>query len=381
MKITLPSITNGQDLTTLNSNFQAIATQLNTNVFYRTNIGSEPNTISQDVDFNGHAAYNLTDLSVNGVSLIATVALAQTYAAAALNSANNAAASNTAAGVSAASASTSAAAAAASAGAAGPLKAVNNLSDLTNVATAKTNLSLVKADVGLNNVDNTSDVNKPISTATATALGLKATILNPAFTGNGSLTGIGAQFSLNDSSGTAQSLITWQNGGVAVWSLFKDSANAFNIGRYVGGVFQDSPIAVLSASGSVKIKGQIAPAPASYVGEIIETRLDTFTAMGFSANTNLVGVSLTPGIWMITGNLVVTATTITSVTAGINSVSVTLPANSLQSAQTTTGGVSSLTVPIQVLTVSANTSYFLVANITGTGSATFAGKLTAVRVA
>lgn len=35
-------------------------------------------------------------------------------------------------------------------------------------------ITLVKADVGLANVDNTSDVNKPISTATQTALNLKA---------------------------------------------------------------------------------------------------------------------------------------------------------------------------------------------------------------
>jgi hypothetical protein len=38
------------------------------------------------------------------------------------------------------------------------------------VATLKTDLSLVKGDVGLGNVDNTSDLNKPISTATQTAL-------------------------------------------------------------------------------------------------------------------------------------------------------------------------------------------------------------------
>jgi hypothetical protein len=41
------------------------------------------------------------------------------------------------------------------------------------VATLKTDLALVKGDVGLGNVDNTSDVNKPISTATQTALDLK----------------------------------------------------------------------------------------------------------------------------------------------------------------------------------------------------------------
>ena len=36
------------------------------------------------------------------------------------------------------------------------------------------NISLTKADVGLGNVDNTSDANKPISTATQTALNGKA---------------------------------------------------------------------------------------------------------------------------------------------------------------------------------------------------------------
>ena len=37
--------------------------------------------------------------------------------------------------------------------------------------------------LGLGNVDNTSDINKPISTATQTALNLKATIASPTFTG------------------------------------------------------------------------------------------------------------------------------------------------------------------------------------------------------
>lgn len=45
------------------------------------------------------------------------------------------------------------------------------------------NYSLTKADVGLANVDNTSDLNKPISTATQTALDLKANLASPTFTG------------------------------------------------------------------------------------------------------------------------------------------------------------------------------------------------------
>ena len=50
------------------------------------------------------------------------------------------------------------------------------------VATLKTDLVLVKGDVGLGNVDNTSDANKPVSSATQTALDLKVT-------GNAGITG------------------------------------------------------------------------------------------------------------------------------------------------------------------------------------------------
>lgn len=48
-----------------------------------------------------------------------------------------------------------------------------SLLELANVGALKTSLSLVKGDVGLGNVDNTSDASKPISTATQTALDLK----------------------------------------------------------------------------------------------------------------------------------------------------------------------------------------------------------------
>lgn len=51
------------------------------------------------------------------------------------------------------------------------LKISNNLSDLSNVGTAKTNL-------GLSNVDNTSDINKPISSATQIALNAKENSLS-----------------------------------------------------------------------------------------------------------------------------------------------------------------------------------------------------------
>lgn len=43
--------------------------------------------------------------------------------------------------------------------------------------------AVTKAQVGLSNVDNTSDVNKPVSTAAQTALDLKANLASPALTG------------------------------------------------------------------------------------------------------------------------------------------------------------------------------------------------------
>jgi len=44
-------------------------------------------------------------------------------------------------------------------------------------------VTLVKADVGLDTVDNTSDAAKPVSTATQTALSAKAPLASPVFTG------------------------------------------------------------------------------------------------------------------------------------------------------------------------------------------------------
>lgn len=66
---------------------------------------------------------------------------------------------------------------------------VVGLTGSQSVAAFKTGLSLVKADVGLGSVDNTSDASKPISTATQGALDLKAAIADmQVFTANGTWT-------------------------------------------------------------------------------------------------------------------------------------------------------------------------------------------------
>jgi hypothetical protein len=55
--------------------------------------------------------------------------------------------------------------------------------EVNNIVTAVNSKAETKTDVGLGNVDNTSDANKPVSTATATALALKAPLDSPALTG------------------------------------------------------------------------------------------------------------------------------------------------------------------------------------------------------
>jgi hypothetical protein len=103
----------------------------------------------------------------------------------------------------------------------------------------KTFQTLDKAAVGLANVDNTSDANKPVSTATQTALNLKANLASPTFTGTVGLpagqvvngvtlsTGAGATTYLNGSgtyttpAGGSGEVNTASNTGTVGVGLFK----------------------------------------------------------------------------------------------------------------------------------------------------------------
>ena len=60
---------------------------------------------------------------------------------------------------------------------------IDSTDAVTSVAGRVGEVVLTKADVGLGNVDNTSDANKPVSTAQQTALNLKANLASPTLTG------------------------------------------------------------------------------------------------------------------------------------------------------------------------------------------------------
>jgi hypothetical protein len=65
----------------------------------------------------------------------------------------------------------------------GQTGAVTGLAPAANPTFTGTVSGITKSMVGLGNVDNTSDANKPVSTAQQTALDLKANLASPTFTG------------------------------------------------------------------------------------------------------------------------------------------------------------------------------------------------------
>ena len=80
---------------------------------------------------------------------------------------------------------------------------VDNTDAVATVAGRTGNVVLTKSDVGLANVDNTSDSAKPVSTAQQTALNLKANLASPVFTGNVTGLGVATGTSFNSITGLA----------------------------------------------------------------------------------------------------------------------------------------------------------------------------------
>jgi len=91
--------------------------------------------------------------------------------------------------------------------------------------------AVTKAQVGLSNVDNTSDTAKPVSTAQATALALKAPLASPTFTGTvagitAAMVGLG---SVDNTADTAKPVSTAQATAIALKqdSSAKDASGGF----------------------------------------------------------------------------------------------------------------------------------------------------------
>jgi len=195
-KIDFVEVKNGNSLSAINANFNEIALELQNKVLYRDNPIGETNTVKNDLDLDGNDIFNVgvvsaTDLLVNGQTIaeivgdsgavviaeaeaardaaIAAQGASEAAAVASGNSAASASASATAASNSAIAADASADAAAASA------QTAQDIADdlgaiVTSVNGRSGDVVLAATDVNLGSVDNTSDANKPVSAAQATAI-------------------------------------------------------------------------------------------------------------------------------------------------------------------------------------------------------------------
>jgi hypothetical protein len=92
------------------------------------------------------------------------------------------------------------------------------LGSVSNITTTAMREGVTKANVGLSAVDNTSDAGKPVSTAGATAIALKASIASPTFTGTvGGVTSthVGLGSVSNISTATMRAGVTKANVGLS----------------------------------------------------------------------------------------------------------------------------------------------------------------------
>ena len=148
--------------------------------------------------------------------------------------------------------------------------------------------ALTKTSVGLANVDNTSDANKPVSTATQTALDLKANLDSPTFTGTVTLpANTISQSMMND-----DSVGTNEIGGLAV-TTEKIAALAVTEGKIADSAVTSAKIA----------DGTIVNADINASAEIAQSKIANLTT-DLAAKASLSGATFTGNVEM-DGNLVV----------------------------------------------------------------------------
>jgi len=169
----------------------------------------------------------------------------------------------------------------------------------SKVATAVA--ALTKSSVGLGNVDNTSDANKPVSTATQTALDLKANKAAPTFTGtvtasndlvvDGNLTVNGTTFNASATS------ITIEDNMVQL--AHQNAGNAVDLGLVVGyndGAAKHSGIVRDVSADKWKLFKGVTTEPSTTV-DFTQGSLDALQVAGLEATTLTVstGVAFSDG--------------------------------------------------------------------------------------
>ena len=138
---------------------------------------------------------------------------------------------------------------------------------------------IVKADVGLGNVDNTSDANKPVSTATQTALDLKANIASPTFTGT--LTAADATITGNLTVTGTTTTVSATNLSISDPLIYMGTGNSANasdlgiVGHFNNGTYQHTGLIRDHADGKWKLFSGVTTEPGSATIDLTGATYDT----------------------------------------------------------------------------------------------------------
>jgi hypothetical protein len=147
------------------------------------------------------------------------------------------------------------------------------------------NIDLTKSDVGLSNVDNTSDLNKPISTLTQTALNAKQNTLTLTTTGtSGAATLVGSTLNIPQYSGGGglqglHNVIRPQTSQV-VTNRFTGTSTSFN--TYVNNIIRLHPYISSHTITTTSLTMQVLTGQANALGRIL-----IYSDLNSSANTKL----------------------------------------------------------------------------------------------
>jgi hypothetical protein len=172
---------------------------------------------------------------------------------------------------------------------------VNGLTGIQSVSAFKTGLSLVKADVGLGSVDNTSDANKPISTATQTALNAKQPLAD-------NLTDIAAL----TKAGNAGKVIKVNAGGTAFELATDVSGGAGTAWGNITGTLTDQTDLNSALAGKQPLDATLTALAAlnGTAGVVEQTGVDTFThrLIGITNGTDLLTKAGADGLYSASGH-------------------------------------------------------------------------------
>jgi len=174
-------------------------------------------------------------------------------------------------------------------GATGAVVGTTNTQTLTNKTLTSpvinTPTGITKSDVGLANVDNTSDANKPVSTATQTALDLKAPLASP------DLTGTPTAPTATAGTNTTQ-IATTAFVGTAVANLVGTAAEALNTLGELSDALADDPNFATTIATSIGTKAPIASP--TFTGTVTIPAGASISGFAPLASPDLTGVPTAP---------------------------------------------------------------------------------------